>query len=241
MYFEIHLEFTLQYMAYLQITQMLRSCTVLLWPFHEKLTIDAHTILFAVYPKQKTLVCFDSQSGPRTDTSRRLIMEVIRTLLQLPSTEIWTQYNVNCPQQLGALDWLRYFQINILNCVILSIFTADDCCAFAAMAAWCVVYSLPLYMSHDTVRSFRRHMAYTIMRGTVHFVLPQRVCLLCLLFVHKRKLCLYLDICYYLILQSSYRIHQRSGTLSMAQYNFFTGVELPYNPKSEQLKGNTHL
>jgi hypothetical protein len=69
-----------------------------------------------------------------------------------------------------------HINLSVLSSIVHFPIPGDDCCAFAAMASWCVVYGLPLYMSHDTVRSFRRHMTYTLMRGNVHFLLPTRVC-----------------------------------------------------------------
>ena len=88
---------------------MLRTCTVLLWPFHEQLTASAHVILFVVYPKQQTLACFDSQVGERTEHARTLIMDVIRTLLGLSSTDVWTHYNVECPQQQRMFNVWNHF------------------------------------------------------------------------------------------------------------------------------------
>jgi hypothetical protein len=98
------------FFAYSQLAHMLRVKTVVLWPFFERLEIDAHVILFVVYPKQKTLVCFDSLIGDgKSATSLRvLVLNVIRNVLQLDSTNDWTDYNVTCPQQNGKNAVLPY-------------------------------------------------------------------------------------------------------------------------------------
>jgi hypothetical protein len=103
LHFDTHFKNHRLFFAYLQLAHMLRVKTVVLWPFFERLKSDAHVILFVVYPKQKTLVCFDSLIGDgKSATSLRvLVLNIIRNVLQLSSTNDWTDYNITWPQQNG--------------------------------------------------------------------------------------------------------------------------------------------
>ena len=74
---------------------------MLLWPYCEILPSEtaSHFLLHVVYPKQKTIITLDSSKGERTDPSRELILRVIAVALELESTDDWTSYLVNSPQQ----------------------------------------------------------------------------------------------------------------------------------------------
>ncbi len=84
----------------------------------------------------------------------------------------------------------------------------DDCIAFTGMFAWAVVHSLPLSMSIKSVRSFRKHMAFTLLRGTLHFHLQPKV-----MTISYFRLRLTLSLLS-LVDQIMYRIYKSNGMLN---------------------------
>jgi hypothetical protein len=74
---------------------------VLLWPYNEIMPsgTTTHFLLHVVYPKQKTLITMDSAKGERSDNARKVILCVIAAALELESTNDWTDYLVDTPQQ----------------------------------------------------------------------------------------------------------------------------------------------
>ena len=132
-----------------------------------------------------------------------------------------------------------HINLSVLSSIVHFPIPGDDCCAFAAMASWCVVYGLPLYMSHDTVRSFRRHMTYTLMRGNVHFLLPTRVCNTRFRFLPMSMHFTKIIFLFFYAWQRWYYIYQKNGMRSLARYNAATGEELQLDSKQESLKGST--
>ena len=44
-----------------------------------------------------------------------------------------------------------------------------DCGVFVAMFAWCLMYQIPIRLNALHSRSTRRHIALTLVKGTLHF------------------------------------------------------------------------
>ena len=54
---------------------------------------------------------------------------------------------------------------------------ADDCGAFVCMFAWAVIYQIPFSqeLAKGLIRSMRKHVCITVLRGRLHFRLPPKV------------------------------------------------------------------
>jgi hypothetical protein len=114
---------------------------------------DSHMHLFVAYPYHKKLMVLDSKyKEDRTVPAAEKILEVIKTLTH---DDEWSMEFVKVTQQKN-----------------------NDCTVFAGMFAWAVIYQLPLNMSAEYSKSFRNHMALTLLQVSLHFRLEPKVCMI---------------------------------------------------------------
>ena len=172
-----------------QITAALNNYDVIIWPYSEVLKSGTvHFLLHVVYPQKKTIITMDSLKGARSDHDRSVILRIIQGALSLTQSQLnqWTQYWLTLHNKNvcffavvdSNVEISRFSRLLLLTPFLcLCVCEGDDCGAFVAMYAWCVVYRLPLtpFVHHTNVRAFRKHMAFTLLRGSLHFRLPPKV------------------------------------------------------------------